>query len=136
MAKGDWKYKLATFMQGRYGLDELGQMVVLVAVLFYLIDIFARTGILSTLGTVLMIYEIYRMYSRNIEARRKELNWYGLHARKPKAWYRLTKKKWVNRKTTRYFKCAKCGQVLSVPKGVGKIRVTCPKCKDVTERKA
>ena len=31
-------------------------------------------------------------------------------------------------KEHRYFKCPNCGQMLSVPKGKGKIRVTCPKC--------
>lgn len=38
------------------------------------------------------------------------------------------KKMWKQRKTTAFLKCPNCGQMLSVPKGKGKIRVTCPKC--------
>lgn len=41
---------------------------------------------------------------------------------------RTAKKMWKGRKTTAYLKCPNCGQMLSVPKGKGKIRVTCPKC--------
>ena len=40
----------------------------------------------------------------------------------------MAKKMWKDRKTTAYLKCPNCGQMLSVPKGKGKIRVTCPKC--------
>ena len=39
---------------------------------------------------------------------------------------RTAKKMWKGRKTTAYLKCPNCGQMLSVPKGKGKIRVTCP----------
>ena len=28
----------------------------------------------------------------------------------------------------RYYKCKECGQELRVPKGKGKIEITCPKC--------
>ncbi len=136
MPKGDWKAKMYRFMQGRYGVDELGQVSMVASMLCLLLDMIFGSGILYLLGTLGMIFTIFRIYSRNIAARRRELNWYALKARKPKAWYRLTKKRWQNRKTTKYFKCKKCGQVMSVPKGVGTIKVTCPKCKDVTQHKA
>ena len=47
-----------------------------------------------------------------------------------------TAQKWTNRKTTRYFKCKGCGQVLSVPRGKGTLRVVCPKCKTETKQKS
>lgn len=49
---------------------------------------------------------------------------------------RTASKMWANRKTTKYFKCKNCGQILSVPKGKGKIRVTCPKCGTKVEMKS
>lgn len=49
---------------------------------------------------------------------------------------RTASKMWANRKTTKYFKCKNCGQMLSVPKGKGKIRVTCPKCHTKVEMKS
>ena len=41
----------------------------------------------------------------------------------------LNKQKHLNRKTHLYFKCNNCKANLRVPKGKGKIEVTCPKCK-------
>ena len=39
-------------------------------------------------------------------------------------------------KDHKYFFCPKCGQSVRVPKGAGKIRVTCPKCGEKFEKKA
>ena len=41
---------------------------------------------------------------------------------------RQAKQMWKKRKTNAFLKCPNCGQMLSVPKGKGKIIVTCPKC--------
>ncbi len=49
---------------------------------------------------------------------------------------RTAKQMWSKRKTSRFLKCPTCGQILSVPKGKGKIRVTCPKCHTKMETKS
>ena len=49
---------------------------------------------------------------------------------------RTAKKMWSERKTSKFLKCPTCGQILSVPKGKGKIRVTCPKCRTKVETKS
>ena len=49
---------------------------------------------------------------------------------------RTAKKMWKERKTSAFLKCPNCGQILSVPKGKGKIRVTCPKCHTKMETKS
>ena len=49
---------------------------------------------------------------------------------------RTAKKMWKERKTSAFLKCPNCGQILSVPKGKGKIRVTCPKCHAKMETKS
>lgn len=49
---------------------------------------------------------------------------------------RTAKKMWKERKTSRFLKCPNCGQILSVPKGKGRIRVTCPKCRTKMETKS
>lgn len=41
---------------------------------------------------------------------------------------RMAKKMWKDRKTKVFLKCPTCGQTLSVPKGKGRMIVTCPKC--------
>ncbi|WP_419052901.1 hypothetical protein [Collinsella stercoris] len=49
---------------------------------------------------------------------------------------RTAKKMWKERKTSHFLKCPNCGQIMSVPKGKGKIRVTCPKCHTKIETKS
>ena len=105
---------------GRYGIDELTQALMLLGCGFVLVNFFAHSSILSTLALLLMALGIFRCYSRNIAARARELAKYQDVMVKPKAWWRLLNKKWVNRKTTIYFKCKGCGAVLNVPKGKGR----------------
>lgn len=49
---------------------------------------------------------------------------------------RTAQKMWKQRNTSRFLKCPNCGQILSVPKGKGKIRVTCPRCRTKMETKS
>lgn len=129
-----WKYKMAQWMMGRYGIDQLTQALMIAGCAVALVNFFAHSGVLSTIALLLMGWGLFRCYSRNIAARAKELAKYQELMVKPKAWWRLTNKKWVNRKTTLYFKCKGCGSVLNVPKGKGKLRVTCPKCGTQVEK--
>ena len=123
----NFKYRMAQWIMGRYGIDELTQALMLLGCAFVLVNFFAHSSILSTLALLLMALGIFRCYSKNIPARARELAKYQELMVKPKAWWRLLNKKWINRKTTIYFKCKGCGAVLNVPKGKGKILVTCPK---------
>lgn len=49
---------------------------------------------------------------------------------------RTAKKMWKERKTKAFLKCPNCGTMLSVPRGKGKIIVTCPKCRTRMETKS
>ena len=71
---------------------------------------------LSLLAYVPLIWSMFRMYSRNIEARRRE------NAAFLRFFSRLTDKQY------RYFRCPGCRQVVRVPRGKGKINIRCPKC--------
>ncbi len=133
---GAWKYRMAQWMVGRYGMDELMQAMMIVACVLIVVNFFVQSGILSTLSLLLMVLALFRCYSRNHQARRKELDTYLRLMEKPKAWWRLTNKRYENRKTTLCFKCKGCGAMLNVPKGKGRMRVTCPKCGEVVEKKS
>ena len=43
---------------------------------------------------------------------------------------------YVNRKTTKYFRCKGCGQILSIPRDKGTMRIVCPKCKTEVMKKS
>ena len=49
---------------------------------------------------------------------------------------RTAKKMWKERKEKAFLKCPNCGTMLSVPRGKGKIIVTCPKCHARMETKS
>ena len=117
---GDW---FRNFMIGRYGADKLNTHLLIAGVVLMLIgSIFGKKFVLaswcSLLSYVPLIWCIFRMYSRNIEARRREnaayVNFFA-H---------------LKDKEHRYFRCPRCHQTVRVPRGRGKINIRCPKCSE------
>ncbi|MBE7048164.1 MAG: hypothetical protein E7393_02170 [Ruminococcaceae bacterium] len=121
------KWRLTTMMQGRYGNDVLSIDLWKMALFFWIISLFVFRKIFSVLYLICMAIVLYRMYSRNIVKRRKELEFYLGFRKKPLAYINLKKRIWRDRKTHRYFRCA-CGTMLRVPKGKGKINIHCQNC--------
>lgn len=112
---------LRRFMTGRYGTDRLNQWLLGAAVVLLLISLIgsrfaAWMAVLSYVAYVPLLWSIFRMYSRNIDARRRE------NAAFQRFFNRLTDKQY------RYFRCPGCRQVVRVPRGKGKINIRCPKC--------
>lgn len=123
-------------MTGRYGADQLSWVILVV---YFFISIMARifnNRILDVLGIVALGIVVYRMFSKNISARYQEntkfLNkWNSI---KRKVNNRIQRIK--DLKDYKYYKCSNCKQVLRVPRGKGKISITCPKCKTVMIKKS
>ena len=121
--------KLQQFMVGRYGNDEFTLFLSIAGLILGLLANFKYLGFLYYIGAILIFYSLFRTLSKNYNARRKELNWYLLWSAKPKAEIKLLINRIQERETHKYFKCKKCKAVLRVPKGRGKIEITCPKCR-------
>ena len=126
---------LSSWMQGRYGTDELSMFLLISAIVLMLAGSLFDTSVLSTLALLISVLALFRSCSKNHSKRLGELQIFQKVVKKPKAWLSLTSKRITNRKTTCYFKCEECQTTLSVPKGKGEIRVTCPKCKTVKNYK-
>ncbi len=73
---------------------------------------------------------------QNIAAREKENQKWLAASAKPKRWWNMLDTMYVNRKTTKYFRCKGCGQILSIPRGKGTMRIVCPKCKTEIMKKS
>ena len=90
---------------------------------------FSHLGIFYIAGIVLLVYTYYRMFSKNISKmyaqNQKYLNAKYRAVVKKDAW----KKQWQQRKIYRFYRCPGCKQKVRVPKGKGKICITCPKCR-------
>lgn len=123
------KEKLRQFMQGRNGADELSNVSSIVVIILLVASLITRLSVFYILGFALMIYMYFRMFSRNISKRRAEnQKFLNFRYRVVTAWDKQ-KKQFAQRKTHRFFKCPSCRQKVRVPKGRGRICITCPKCK-------
>lgn len=127
---------IARFMYGRYGGDELNTVLCFVALLFVLLSYIPYVGIgFSLLSFTTLLWSFFRMFSKNIPKRRRELERYYRIKTAPARARQLRKNKKRDKKTHCYFKCPKCRSVLRVPRGKGEIIVTCPRCSHRTEKK-
>jgi len=77
---------------------------------------------------LIIAYAIFRMFSKNIEQRRKENYAFLRVVNKPKTWYYKSKVRRKQRKLYKVFKCPNCFQKLRVPKGKGKVQIRCSSC--------
>ena len=120
--------KLQQFMYGRYGSDLLNVVLIICGMILLVIGQIFWLGILTMISYVFYGFSIYRMLSKNIPARQKELYTFLKLLDRIKSYVKIRKDIIRNRKTHRYFHCPNCKQWLRAPKGRGNIQVRCQKC--------
>ena len=115
-------YGLRNFMAGRYGTDKLNMIILTAGLAVCLLSAFVRSVglnlVLTAVSYGLMFWALFRTFSRNTYKRYQE-------NRKFLQFFDRLKDR-----DHRYFDCPKCRQVVRVPRGKGKIAITCPKCKE------
>ena len=126
---------LRRFMYGRYGMDTLNTFLIGTYVVLYLLSLITHISIFQTLGTITVLLYLFRSLSRNHTQRRTENLWFTKKADPVLRWLRL-KRTIYRDKDHVYFKCPNCAQQLRVPKGKGKITVTCRSCGAVFQEKS
>ena len=121
------KQAFARFMMGRYGTDKLNTWILGVGVVLCLISVFIQYPpvnlALTTCSYILMVWAIFRTFSRNTYKRYRENRRFLMILDR------------IKDREHRYFDCPKCRQPVGVPRGKGKIMITCPKCKEKFQRK-
>ena len=117
--------KIRSFFYGRNGFDDLAKHSLIISIVVFLIYGFLPQGILklifSLITSGLMVYAYFRILSKKVYKRTQENKKY-LGA------INMTKTRWKQRKTHKFYRCPKCKTWLRVPKGRGKITITCVKC--------
>lgn len=126
------------FMRGRYGNDNLNKMLMIVTLILIVINFIARSSILNFTVVMMLIYAYSRMLSRNISVRMRENQAYlrfetavrnrmgrrnGSGFRKDGFGFSAGADK-----SHKILRCPACGEKLRVPKGAGKINISCPHC--------
>ena len=118
---------LQRFMYGRYGNDQFNLFLIGTYLVLYLLFVLTGFAPLYWLSLVLIAYSLFRLLSRNPARRRSENARFLSIVNPVLRWLRL--RRTIHRdKEHRYFKCPNCGQQLRVPRGKGKITVTCRGC--------
>ena len=115
-------FGIRTFMAGRYGTDRLNMVILCTGLAASILSMLVRVQPMNlvfwALSYGLMIWAIFRSLSRNTYKRyqenRKFLQFYDR----------------ISDRQHRYFDCPKCHQTVRVPRGKGKISITCPKCRE------
>ena len=129
----NFRYRLMQFMSGRYGPDETFFVIFIAAVILSVVNIFIRFVsfglyvVIQLLVYALIIYGLFRMFSRNLEQRRRENMWVteklGFLKRK-RDFYAQKKADKIHV----YKKCPSCGAILRLPRRIGVHKTVCPKC--------
>jgi len=122
------RQKFNDFMAGRYGPDHLYIALFVVGIVIGIIARILRWQFLTFAGYVPMIFAVYRFFSRDIVKRRAENDRFLYYWAPMRYKIRNASERWKSSKTHRFFKCPNCKNILRVPKGKGKIQITCPKC--------
>ena len=126
---------LQRFMYGRYGSDMLNNFLLISYVVLSVFSSLFQSPLLNLLSFAVVVLCLFRMFSRNFSKRREENAKFKKVAEPVIRWYRM--RRTIHRdKDHVYFKCPSCAQQLRVPKGKGKITVTCRNCGAVFQEKS
>jgi len=120
--------RLARFMSGRYGMDELYKALIFLCLAMMLAGVFVRSPIVALPMWAVLVWAVYRSFSRNLAARRRENEKY-LALRKPlkrALSLRLRRIKGIGR--YRYRSCPSCKAVIEMPRRKGRRTISCPRC--------
>lgn len=117
------------FMYGRYGFDQLTRDLVVLSLFLSILAAITKVTPLLILSYIPIIYAIARVLSRNIAKRSQENMVYYRAIAKVRNKILNIKLVLVGTKTHKYYRCSHCRQIIRVPRGKGKICITCPKCR-------
>ena len=123
-----FKQKLFIFMQGRYGVDELYNFLLIVYLVIFLTNCFVHSDVLSFVCLIVLFFTVFRVVSKNISARQKERAKYLILKNKFKNSYSALKKRFSDKGHV-YRTCPHCKARLRFPKKKGSHDAVCPKCK-------
>ena len=119
----NWRERFARWFQGRYGAnDTLNKWLLGAFLMILVLALLLQSNLLNLLSVLVLAYAYFRIFSRNIEKRAAENRKFLEIKSSVLSFFR------GGDRTHRVFSCPNCGQKVRVPRGHGKISITCPKC--------
>ncbi len=131
--------RIADFMYGRNGIDDFYRFLFWIIIILSLLNLYFKSWVITAIASLLLIYSIFRVLSKNVYRRQKENQIYLRYLGKIRGAFRrvrkfitskiaLIKNKWRDRKTHVYKKCPHCKNTLRLPKIKGDHTAACPCC--------
>lgn len=123
------KYSFYRFMSGRYGSDQLNFAIIITSIFISLVGgiVFNRSVIITIIVYTLSFIVLFRAFSKKIYVRQKENLKFMSLIRPIKSKYNLIKLN-LTQKQYKHVQCPRCHRTLRVPRGRGKIEISCPHC--------
>ncbi len=128
------KEKIIQFMRGRYGYDHLSKFLLVVSIILTILSGIRGLSILSILGSVTLLIVFLRVFSKDFKRCSLQNQKYLTMRNKILDQFRGPLKRFNQRKEYRFYACPSCKQKVRVPKGKGKVTITCPKCQEKFSR--
>ena len=123
----------------RYGFDAICAVLLWVSVLIDLLVLllpYEEAGSFCWISFIPLLFCILRMLSRDCDRREMENDHFtGMFEPIREAADNRRERKY-QKKVFRFFRCPSCKQQLRVPRGKGKVEITCPSCGSRFIRKA
>lgn len=119
---------LRRFMIGRYGVDQFNRFLLGLSVVLLLLSSLFGRGFLYFASIIVLTFSYFRIFSKNFSQRTKENNTYLYYKDKLVRFFKRGKNNTSQRINYHIYKCPKCKQKIRIPRGKGKIMITCPKC--------
>ena len=130
---------LTRVMAGRYGTDQLNRALNIGTLVFLVLSLFLGHSGLGSLLWLLalagLVWSTVRTFSRNIPRRQRENAAFLSLTRKPRENLRGARERFSQRKDYRFFRCPSCRTWLRVPRGKGRLNITCRQCGERFTRK-
>ncbi|MEF9945729.1 MAG: hypothetical protein RR869_00880 [Lachnospiraceae bacterium] len=128
--------KIQRFMSGRYGMDSFNKFLLGATLALCIFNMFIDNRLFSLLTGVLLVYIYIRMFSRDFGKRTQENARFMEYKNKLTGKFHSHQQNMADRKTNHIYTCPNCKQKIRIPKGKGRICISCPKCHTQFERKS
>ena len=133
---GDYLKWFKKFMNGRYGFDQLSQGMLFLSIALMLVGIFIDYRVINYIAYLTLIFVYIRAFSKDVYKRYEENQKFLKLINPIRSKIISFKNRIKQSRTHKFYKCPSCKKQLRVPRGKGKINITCPECKTKFEARS
>ena len=120
--------KFLHFMQGRYGADQLYRVMLIGGAVLVILSNFIFEVFFLLLGWILVVLAFVRAFSRDYSRRYAENQKFLELTGKIRKVFGKQRYVMEQRKDYHIYTCPQCRQKIRMPRGKGKVEISCPKC--------